>query len=111
MLLLRSSQIQDQIVVRLWSGQFQILGQPGFRVSESTISVRKASHRFRINMTATELATHKVVTILDVTSNCHLASRITEILLLDGPFAPIKSIYCPRSQIIAIRGERRIAVA
>lgn len=61
-------------------------------------------------MTATKIATHKVMPILDVTSNRHLASRITKILLLDWPFAPIKSINSPWSQIIAICGERRIAV-
>ena len=61
-------------------------------------------------MTATESVTYKVMPILDVASNRHLACGITGILLLDWPFAPIKGIDCPWSQIIAVRRKRRVAV-
>ena len=65
--------------------------------------------RLLTSVTATNSVTHKIMPILDVTSNRHLASRIAGILL-DWPFAPVKGVDRPWSQIVAIRRKRRMAV-
>lgn len=46
-----------------------------------------------------------IVTVLNITSQRHLTSRVSETLLLHRPFTPIEGVHSIWSYIIAVRRE------
>lgn len=45
---------------------------------------------------------YKIMAILKVTANSHFPRRISQTLLLYGPFTPVKGVDCPWCQIVTI---------